>query len=200
MTAARPWANRLLRYRLVQPDARSCGAASLVMGRAVRDEAYAELLVTGTHPRTGWQLPGTAHERFRAETLAMHARVTGPADLAGRLQAPWPRMLGTPPWAVARQLSAHGRAYGVRQALVGRDRLLRQVLSELDLGEPVALYVGDRWAPRHVVLAVRADDSGGFWVFDPGAGRRRPVTQDEFVSGRLPLGRWSRPWCAVLPR
>ncbi len=98
----------LLGARLVQPDERSCGAAVLVVARALLDRGYAELLVSGRHPGTGFVLPGSLADRFRHETLAMHARVTGLVDAAGRLQVPWPRALGTPPWAVARQLSAPG--------------------------------------------------------------------------------------------
>ena len=59
---------------LVQPDARSCGAASLVAARMLLDPAYAALVTTG--------------DRFAAETLGMHRRVTGAVALDGRLQLP----------------------------------------------------------------------------------------------------------------
>ena len=49
-------------------------------------------------------------ERFAADVLAMHRRATS-ATSRGRLQVPWPRALGTPPWAVARELCRrHGAA------------------------------------------------------------------------------------------
>ena len=66
----------------------------LVVERALRDEGYAHLL-----------LAGDLEARFRAEALGMHRRTTGLVSLAGRLQLPWPRALGTPPWAVAGQLA-----------------------------------------------------------------------------------------------
>ena len=79
---------------LRQPDQRSCGAACLVVARMLLDPAYADL----------------AARAFRPEVLGMHGRVTGPVDARGALQVPWPRALGTPPWAVARQLSLDDRA------------------------------------------------------------------------------------------
>ena len=89
--------SRLAAARLRQPDARSCGAASLVMARSITDPAYAELLVAGVHPFTGHRLPGTIQERFAAEVLAMHRRTTGPVDVRGAAQLPWPQRYGTPP-------------------------------------------------------------------------------------------------------
>ena len=77
-----------------QPDARSCGAASLVAARMLVDPEYAELVTGGAHPRTGFTLPGTVESRFAHETLAMHERVTGIATLGGGLQMPWPRVPG----------------------------------------------------------------------------------------------------------
>lgn len=199
MTPGRPWATRLLRHRLRQPDARSCGAASLVVARALRDESYARLLVEGVHPVTGWALPGSTHERFEAETLAMHARVTSPVDVLGRLQLPWPRRLGTPPWAVARQLSRPGRRHAVRVALWGRARALAAVRRVVAAGDPAALFVGDRRSPRHVVLVV-AVASDALRCYDPATGRTVAVTDDAFTAGRLPFGRWRQVWCVVLPR
>lgn len=198
MTGTGRWATTLLAQRPVQPDDRSCGAASLVVAQAVRHEGYAELLVTGVHPGTGWRVPGPVAERFGAETLAMHRRVTGPVDLAGRTQVPWPRALGTPPWAIAHQLSRADRRYVVRQALVGRAAVLDALLARLGPETPVALFVGDRWSPRHVVLALDPDEDG-FRAYDPASGRLRPVTREAFVGRRLPFGRWHRPWFVVRP-
>jgi hypothetical protein len=199
VTGAGRWARALLAQPLVQPDARSCGAASLVVARAAVDEAYAELLVDGRHPATGLLMSGSPAQRFQEETLAMHRRVTGLADVAGRLQPPWPRALGTPPWAVARQLSSRAAPYVVRQALVRRAHVLDALLPALDRGRPVALFVGDRWLPRHVVLALSADDAA-LHCYDPGTGGVRLVDREAFQSGALPFGRWTRPWFVVRPR
>lgn len=198
MTAPGPWATTLLTHRLVQPDRLSCGAASLVVATAWRDDAYAELLVTGTHPATGWAVPGSVAERFDAETRGMHRRVTGPADRSGRPQLPWQRHLGTPPWAIARQLSTRAARYVVRQAVSGRGRTFADVERHVGAGSPVAVYVGTRWAPRHVVLALTLAPEG-VGCYDPATGRLRTLARGDVVGGRLDLGRWTRPWFVVLP-
>lgn len=199
MTTPGPWATRVLAGQPRQPDAFSCGAASLVMARALADERYAELLVTGRHPGTGWTVSGTPADRFRSETLGMHRRITGATDIVGRLQVPWPRFFGTPPWAVSRQLRALGTPYVVRQALVGRERAFDDMQAGIGSGHPSALYVGDRWASRHVVLAYAAD-AGELGVFDPASGRTETVSVADFTAARLPFGRWLRPWFVIRPR
>ena len=202
--------------RLVQPDQRSCGAAVLVVARALLDRGYAELLVSGRHPGTGLALPGSLVDRFRHEALAMHARVTGPVDAAGRLQVPWPRALGTPPWAVARQLSATGGSatsgssaasglsrvgHRVVPAWPDRAALLDRIVSATAEGRPVPVYVGNRWAPRHVVLFLGGSPGrgDGLRCYDPARGWVVDLDRRAFVRGRLGLGRWDRPWFAVLP-
>jgi hypothetical protein len=229
----------VLGARLVQPDHRSCGAAVLVVARALLDQGYAELLVSGRHPGTGLALPGSLADRFRHEALAMHARVTGPVDAAGRLQVPWPRALGTPPWAVARQLSATGGSAAaggsvasggsaasggavaaggsggavavggglprVRHRVVpawpDRGALLDRIVAATAEGRPVPVYVGNRWAPRHVVLFLggSAGRGDGLRCYDPARGWVVDVDRRAFVRGRLGLGRWDQPWFAVLP-
>jgi hypothetical protein len=195
----------LLGARLVQPDERSCGAAVLVVARALLDRGYAELLVSGRHPGTGFVLPGSLADRFRHETLAMHARVTGLVDAAGRLQVPWPRALGTPPWAVARQLSAPGSLPRVDHRVVpawpDRGALLNRILAATAEGRPVPVYVGNRWAPRHVVLFLggSAGRGDGLRCYDPARGWVVDLDRRAFVGGPLGFGRWDRPWFAVLP-
>jgi hypothetical protein len=203
----------VLGARLVQPDHRSCGAAVLVVARALLDQGYAELLVSGRHPGTGLALPGSLADRFRHEALAMHARVTGPVDAAGRLQVPWPRALGTPPWAVARQLSATGGSAAagggglprVRHRVVpawpDRGALVDRIVAATAEGRPVPVYVGNRWAPRHVVLFLggSAGRGDGLRCYDPARGWVIDVDRRAFVRGRLGLGRWDQPWFAVLP-
>jgi len=189
--------------RLVQPDRRSCGAGVLVVARMLLDSGYAELVATGRHPVTGFVLPGALADRFRHEVLAMHRRVTGPVDAAGRLQLPWPRALGTPPWAVARQLSATGRP-PVRHSVItvgaGRDAVFDRVVAAAAAGRPVPVYVGNRWAPRHVVLVVGVAPGreDRLRCYDPARGRVVEVEREAFVRGRLGLAGWDRPWGAVL--
>lgn len=214
---------------LVQPDRRSCGASVLVVARMLLDRGYAELLATGRHPATGLALPGapgapgstgtpgtpgTLADRFRREVLGMHRRVTGPVDVRGRLQLPWPRALGTPPWAAARQLSATGRprvghAVVVAAARGARGAVFDRIVAAVGRGRPVPVYVGNRWAPRHVVLFLGSAGTAGaagtagtadrLRCYDPARGLVVEVEREAFVRGRLGLAGWDRPWFAVLP-
>lgn len=189
---------------LVQPDGRSCGAASLVAARMMVDPGYAELVTTGTHPGTGVTLAGSTPERFGHEALAMHRRVTGAAVLGGGMQLPWPRVIGTPPWAVAHQLSATGGPgldptpydVDVVRVLPGDSGLL--IRRGLALGRPVAVFVGDRWLPRHVVLAVDATGDS-IDCYDPARGRVIAASTRAFTDRRLPFGRWTHVWFVVSP-
>lgn len=167
---------------LRQPDQRSCGASSLVVARMLLDDTYA------------W--PDSAAD-FRDEVLGVHRRVTGPRDAAGHLQLPWPRALGTPPWAVARDLSALGTTYRTRLVL-HRAAAYDRVVAVVRAGHPVPIYVGNRWLPRHVVLAV-AEHDAALEIYNPGTGRRVPVTRDAWTTGHLQLSGWDGPWFVVLP-
>jgi hypothetical protein len=181
-------AARLLAAHPRQPDQRSCGASVLVVERALRDEGYAHLL-----------LAGDVAARFSAEALGMHRRTTGLVSLAGRLQVPWPRALGTPPWAVAGQLSPSRGPQRVRWAAFprGRRTLLGAVVAQVERGLTVPLFVGSRWLPRHVVLVVGAD-AGRLSVYEPHRGRLQSVPSEAFLTGALDLAGWPKPWCAVL--
>jgi hypothetical protein len=188
-----------------QPDARSCGAASLVAARMLVDPEYAELVTEGVHPRTRFALSGTAASRFAHETLAMHRRVTGVATLAGGLQVPWPRAVGTPPWAVEHQLSMTSgpglppTPYATLTVRGNADLAAPVVRAGLDSGRPVAVFVGDGWLPRHVVLAVDVTgDSIG--CYDPARGRVVAAGTRAFAARQLPFGRWTTAWFVVAPR
>jgi hypothetical protein len=203
----------LLAARPRQPDQRSCGAACLVVERALRDPAYAELLVAGRHPVTGWTLPGRLEDRFAAEVLAMHRRTTGPVSLAGRLQLPWPRGLGTPPWAIAGQLGTGRQRWRVRPFLSRRTP--EGVVAAVDAGQAVPVFVGSRWLPRHVVLALDVEHTDGHtdghadgrtegapvgvWCYDPASGRVSPVRLIDLDRRRVDLSGWRVAWWAVLP-
>jgi hypothetical protein len=67
-------------------------------------------------------------------------------------------------------------------------------------GRPVALYVGNAWLPRHVVLAVGQGADGSLWVYDPARGARAQVTRTAVESRTLTFGRWDRVWFDVSPR
>ncbi len=158
----------------VQPDDRSCGAACLVVARALADPAYAAWV--DADPR-----------RWRTEVLATHRTVTGLRD-HGRWAAPWPRLLGTPPWALARRLAlTDGRP---RRTRWRPD--LAEVRRVVAGGTPVALFVGSRTLPRHVLLAV-GPDGDDVRVYDPARGTTLPL------AAALAAG-WPRVWCAISPR
>ncbi|MFN8189465.1 MAG: hypothetical protein U0R78_03325 [Nocardioidaceae bacterium] len=200
-TGPGPCAVRLLGQSLVQPDNTSCGAASLVVAQAVLDDAYAELLVDGVHPGTGFASSGgSAVDRFRQETLAMHRRVTGLVAVSGRLQLPWPAAFGTPPWAVANQLSARGTPYGTHVVRTSPESAYTLALPALERQVPVAFYVGDGWLPRHVVLGLGTAPHESLRIYDPAIGGVRVVTREAFASRALPFGRWSQAWFVVTPR
>lgn len=173
-------AERLVGLR--QPDARSCAPACLVAARMLYDPAYAA---------------GVSAANFRAEVLELHRQVTGPVDARGALQLPWPRALGTPPWAVAHQLSAFDaeRTYTARPAVSRANAFDRLATADA----PSALYVGSRRLPRHVVLVVSAGDD---WlrVYEPSGGRLADVTREAFVGAALSLAGWRKPWFTVTPR
>jgi hypothetical protein len=173
-------ADRLVGLR--QPDRRSCGPSCLVAARMLLQPAYAETVTP---------------DRFAREVLALHAQVTGATDASGVLQPPWPRGLGTPPWAVARQLSALDprHTYAARPVLRPARAYDRLATAEA----PAALYVGSRWLPRHVVLVVEGSPEA-LRVYEPSRGVVVEVTRGAFLEGTLALAGWHRPWFTVTPR
>ena len=170
--------------RLRQPDRRSCGAAALVMARRIVRPRYAGLV--------GDQ------ETFAHEVVTLHRRLTSLADTAGGWQLPWPRALGTPPWAVARELRLLTAVpYAVRPVRLGR-RVWPHLAHETPT-RPVAVFVGDRFLPRHVVLVtdVERDITR---TYEPASGLDLEVSRQRWESGDLGLAGWDRPWLVVTPR
>jgi hypothetical protein len=167
-----------------QPDQRSCGAAVAVMAEALRNDSYARRLLAG------------GDEEFDREARAMHRRITGPVDASGAIQVPWLRAIGTPPWALARQLGRSSTRGRVVTARFRPGRAWAAMSTSLRDGALVPAYVGSRWLPRHVVLAVEPLDDA-VRIYEPGSGRVVRVTREEWIEGRLLLGRWREPWFVV---
>ena len=140
-------------------------------------------------------------EWFRTEVLALHRRITSARDVSGRWQLPWPRLIGTPPWAIAHHLSAvTGRPHHTRR-VVNRSTAFEEILTAATNGSPVPLYVGNRWLPRHVVLVTGFElENDALRCYDPARGAVVNVASEAFVSGWLELGRWDRSWFTILPR
>jgi len=169
--------------RLQQPDRRSCGAASLVMARRLVHERYAGLVAD--------------QATFAHEAATLHRRLTSPVDTAGGRQVPWPRALGTPPWAAARELRLlTGTPYGVR--LVRWHRDVWSHLHGVGPARPAAVFVGDRLLPRHVVLVTEVRD-GGATTYEPSSGTTTDVARERWERGDLALAGWDRPWLVVGP-
>jgi hypothetical protein len=201
---ARAGALRGVRAGLVQPDQRTCGAATLVVARMLGDLDYAGWIETGEvagRPRDA----RTRTRRFADEALATHVRTNRWYDASGSLQVAWPRTLGTAPWALAHDLSVTGGTSppGTRHRVQAVSPLRRgeaydDVVAAVALGHAVPLYVGNRSLPRHVVLVVGGDDAA-LTAYDPATGGRATVTRDAFERGELRVSGWSEPWFAVVP-
>ena len=204
LRGAQAGARRGVRAGLVQPDQRTCGAASLVVARMLDDADYAGWIETGevagrpsdTRDRT---------RRFADEVLATHVRTNRWYGASGALQVAWPRALGTAPWALAHELTDTGGTAGPGtshrvQAVSPRRRgkAYDDVVSAVDRGHAVPLYVGNRLLPRHVVLVVGGDDAT-LTAYDPASGGSVTMTRDAFERGRLRVAGWSEPWFAILP-
>jgi hypothetical protein len=169
--------------RLRQPDRRSCGAAALVMARRLAHPRYAGLV--------------DDQATFAHEATTLHRRLTSLSDTAGGWQVPWLRAVGTPPWAVARELRL---LTGVRYA-IHPVRLRRRVwcrLAGTTPERPAAVFVGDGFLPRHVVLVTRVEDDGAR-TYEPSSGLDAVVPRDRWERGDLGLGGWDRPWFVVSP-
>jgi hypothetical protein len=191
---------------LVQPDPTTCGSCTLVMARMINDPSYAGFLVNGVNPASGESAPGTIQDRFKQQSLAMHRLTSRFKDSGGGWQIPWPRALGTPPWALAREMTNEagekGTSYRALPMLPGqRSDVFRRIASLAGAGHAVPLYVGNRWSPRHVVLVLPGDDASreSVHIYDPASGRRYPIAAADFTAGHLDVAGWQVPWAVVVP-
>lgn len=169
------WPTDLDPARLRQPDPVSCGAASVLAARAILSP---------------WR-PASSDE-IRAE----HRLLTSSQSPRDRFQMPWPRRLGTPPWAVANALRTLSERPVATVNVRPRAAIGWEVLVEELRTRPVAVYLGSRWLPRHVVLAVDRLP-GAVQVFDPATGTLRRITAEAFTGHRIDVAGWSHPWFVV---
>lgn len=177
----------VLGRRFQQPDQRSCGAAVAVMAEALRNDRYARRLLAG------------GDDEFAREVQAMHRRITGPVDASGSIQTPWLRAIGTPPWALVRQMGRSTSRGRVVTARFRPGRAWSAMTTSLAAGAVVPAYVGSRWLPRHVVLVVEPFDDA-VRAYEPSTGRVVRFTRDEWVDGRLLLAGWREPWFVISAR
>ncbi len=199
-----------------QQSPTTCGSASLTVARMLADPAFARWVRTGL-TREAAELAdptpdaGGVVSRFAAYEQVVAARTNGLAGPGGRLQPPWPRALGTPPWGAARELElALGLSYRVRwvrhRSADGLGAAFDGLRASVGTGRPALLYVGSPTLPRHVVLALPDERVGGrdggrggdtLTVYEPSAGRVLEVHRGPFAARRLALAGWDVPWATV---
>lgn len=136
-------------------------------------------------------------DTFAREVKTLHHRLTSLVDTAGGFQMPWLRIIGTAPWAAARELrlltGAHYSTHSVRVAGQVWEHLQRA-----SPGRPVAAYIGDRLCPRHVVLVAEVSE-GSAWTYEPHSGVVTLVSRRRWSEGPLRIAGWDQPWLVVAP-
>ena len=191
----------------VQQSPVTCGSASLTVARMLVDPGFARWIVTGRN-RAGGMIDGrTEQARFADYERVVISRTNAVVGAGGRLQLPWPRALGTPPWGALGELeagaAAPGTCYGMRvvrfagpAALCGTYRHLVRVVGD---GRPALLYVGDALTPRHVTLVLPAAGEGALDVYDPASGAVTALDEDRYAARSLGLAGWQTPWVLIQP-
>ncbi len=194
-----------------QQSPTTCGSASLTVARMLADPWFARWITLGlarevdTDAGPSSAVEETASERFARYEQVVVGRTNALFGGAGRLQLPWPRALGTPPWGARHELElgigAPGERFAVRPLRAGSPRSLERefanLCSRVAPGRPGLLYVGNRWLPRHVVLVLPATGASELDVYEPSAGRVVALRREPFVTRSLALGGWDVPWAAV---
>ncbi|WP_343989163.1 hypothetical protein [Terrabacter terrae] len=195
----------------MQQTATTCGSASLTVARMLADPAFAQWVRDGI-PRQASDGEArdrrTAAERFAAYEQVVMSRTNALVGAGRHLQLPWPRALGTPPWGAQGELE-HGAAepgvdYHVtwfrHRGRQGLERAYAALRERVRAGRPALLYVGNAWAPRHVVLVLPPTGERSFDVYEPSAGAVVDLPEPAFVERRLGVAGWDLPWAAVWHR
>ena len=181
---------------------------------------FGHWIVNGVDTRGGPVDTRSKAERFAEHELQVMDRTNGIRAAGGKLNVPWPRALGTPPWGADKELeygaARPGAAYEMRLVRLGSHDALRDAYRDLvrlvSEGLPALLYIGNAWAPRHVTLVLPAggdadshsdgggDDHGELDVYDPATGSVTGLDPDRFASRALNIAGWNVPWITVRPR
>ena len=177
---------KLTGLRLRQHDAITCGPTVAVVAGALLNPTYRAGLL-GPDSRT---VDAAGQAWFVSEQRRVHAE-------ANRI---WPRRLGTTPIGMARALTVHSAAFGVRyrsRLFRGRCDRLSDVLRDAAAGWPVAMLIG-RFIPRHWVLVVGAAGEV-LQCYEPSSGQVRPVELTAIRQARLTGLGYPTPFAFVLP-
>ena len=190
-----------------QPDQTTCGSSSLVMAKMINTPDYGTTIL---QPGDDGTVDSDAvKQRFDQAVLSMHTVTGGWKDSAGTWQLPWPAQLGTPPWAVARQMSATGGS-GVtgssyRSHLVdplNSSGSYDAVAAAVAAGQCVPLFIGNDVMARHVVLVTgHSHPAAGdeLSIYDPSCGQWVTATRAGYVGNDINIAGWGQPWFAILP-
>ncbi|BBZ78880.1 hypothetical protein MANY_42170 [Mycolicibacterium anyangense] len=161
-----------------QRDGVTCGPSVAVMAGALIDDAYGAPLRSG-HPQR-W---------FDAEQARVHRMVN----------TVWPRALGTTPAGMARAMTAHSAARGVRYRWrPAGPQTVPVVCDAVTAGWPVAMLLGSA-LPRHWVLLTEIRGPA-MRCYEPSSGALVSVPIDDIRAGRVHGLGFGRPFAFVLPK
>ncbi len=191
----------------VQQSPVTCGSAALTVARMLADPAFARWVVAGVARDGGPSDARMEHARFAEQERLVMGRTNALVGSGGRLQLPWPRALGTPPWGARRELeavaAAGGSQYRLRLVRFASAATLGATYRGLgDLvrdGRPALLYVGNALTPRHVTLVLPGDGDAVLDVYDPATGTVTALDAGRYVRRRLAVAGWDVPWVLVQP-
>jgi hypothetical protein len=172
---------------------------------------FAQWIVDGIDSKGGPSDSRSEPERFAEHEGEVMNRTNGLHAAGGKLNVPWPRALGTPPWGAEKELedgaALPGSAYTMHVVRWGsnsaRHAAFRALVSLVREGQPALLYIGNGWMPRHVTLVMPAnsgDSAGGLDVYDPATGAVTELDPERFAGRTLGIAGWNVPWVAVQPR
>src|SRR5690242_12713094 len=141
----------------VQQSPVTCGSACLTVARMLVNPAFARWITRGEGPRLDAPPGASEQERFAAYERVVMSRTNRLYAGGGRLNVPWPRALGTPPWGARKELefgaSRRGTQYElrlVRHLTKGGLRAAHaRLVDVVGDGEPALLYLGNALLPRH---------------------------------------------------
>jgi hypothetical protein len=191
----------------VQQSPVTCGSACLTVARMLVNPVFARWITTGEGPRGDAPAGATQGERFAAYESVVMARTNRVVGAGGRLNLPWPRALGTPPWGARKELefgaSRQGTTYELRtlrhrgrQGLRQAHERLVEVVAD---GAPALLYVGNGVLPRHVTLVLPGDGDRLLDLYDPATGQVTMLDEERFAARSLRVAGWDVAWVAVQP-